>query len=511
MKGPALDRIVPSDLGLTDRQVEVLALMMQGKSNKAICRELDLAEPTVKKHVTAILNALNVTNRTEAVIAVGTLARQTPGSAEPSSNEQSSAPRPEEPRSQEIKRHQLPDKPSIVILPFANLSSDPGQDYFTDGMTEDITIALGRVPWLFVIASGSAFAYKERAIDFRQIGAELGVRYVLRGSARKEKSRVRITVELADASHGGHVWADTIDGDLDDVFAIQDRVTAQVSAMIAPALQLIEIERARRKATENLTAYDLYLQALPKFRTTFAENKEAVRLLQKAIVLDPSYGTAYGLAARCYLFQKVFGWVHPADPCLQEGVRLARHAAETGRNDSEALWMAGHCLATLAGEVSHGISLIKKSLALNPNSANAWVSSSITHACLGDAKAAVEDSSRAQRLNPLDTNYQNQWYAISIAHFVAARYEDATDAADKALAELPAYPAGLRMKVATCGLLGRVAEGREYVERLLAVNPDSTVSWLKAFWEAPLRHNPRALEKFLEGARLAGLPEGGPA
>jgi TolB-like protein/DNA-binding CsgD family transcriptional regulator len=496
------------DLGLTDRQVEVLALMMQGKSNKAICRELDLAEPTVKKYVTAILNALKVTNRTEAVIAVGMLGWQAPGLTEISGKEHSPglAPSP-----QETNRHQLPDKPSIVVLPFANLSGDPGQDYFTDGMTEDITTALGRVPWLFVIASGSAFAYKERAIDLRQIGSELGVRYALRGSVRKEGQRVRITVGLTDASHGGQVWAERLDGDLDDVFAIQDRVTAQVSAMIAPALQSIEIERARRKATENLTAYDLYLQALPKFRTTFAENEEALRLLQKAIALDPFYGAAYGLAARCYLFQKVFGWVHPGDPRLQEGVRLARGAAETGRSDSEALWMAGHCLATLAGEVSHGISLIKRSLALNPNSANAWVSSSIAHACLGDAKTAVEHSGRAQRLNPLDTNYQNQWYAVSIAHFVAARYEEATDAADKALAELPTYPAGLRMKVATCGLLGRVDEGREYVERLLAVNPDSTISWLKAFWEAPLRHNPHALAKFLEGARLAGLPDGGPS
>ena len=239
-------------------------------------------------------------------------------------------------------------------------------------------------------------------VDVRQAGAELGVRYVLRGSVRRSEDRIRVVVQLNDASHGGHVWAEKFEGELGDVFAIQDRVTTQVCATLAPALQSVEIERAKLKPTENLTAYDLYLRALPRFRTTFADNQEALRLLYRAIELDPSYAGAYAFAARCYQFQRLFGWVLPPDPRLDEGVRLAHLAADIGRNDSEALWMAGIALAQLGGEVDYGLALIEKSLSLNPNSASAWISCAFVRGERGEADAALENFSRAQRLNPRD-------------------------------------------------------------------------------------------------------------
>ncbi|MGH6789923.1 MAG: BTAD domain-containing putative transcriptional regulator [Pseudolabrys sp.] len=402
----------------------------------------------------------------------------------------------------------LPNKTSIAVLPFANLSSDADQDYFADGVAEDVTITLGRVPWLFVIASSSALAYRGRTIEIKQVGAELGVRYILRGSVRKDASRVRIVVQLLDATRGGHIWAERFYGELNEVFAIQDRVTAQVSAMIAPALQSVEIERSQRKPTENLTAYDLYLRALPRYRTTSAENREAVRLLGKAIELDPLYGAAYGLAARCYQFQRLFGWVLASDPRLKEGVRLAHRAADIGKNDSEALWMAGITLAQLAGDLDYGLALIEKSLSLNPNSASAWISSSFVLGERGDAEKALEHFHQAQRLNPLDSMHHVQWLAAGFAHFAAGRYEEAATAVDRTLIERPTYTPAMRVKIALCGLLGRKEEGGEWVRRLLAVNPDASISWFRVFWQAPLRHHPDLLDKFLEGARLTGLPEG---
>ena len=402
----------------------------------------------------------------------------------------------------------MPDEPSIALLPFSNISGDPGQDYFADGMAEDLAISLGRIPWLFVIASSSTSSYRGHAVDARQIGAELGVRYVLRGSVRRSNRRLRIIVQLADAAHGRHIWSDRFEGDLDDVFAIQDSVTAQVSSFIAPALQTVEIDRAQRKSTESLTAYDLYLRAVPHFRTSLAENREAVRLLRKAIEIDPTYGAAYGFASRCYQFQKLLNWVPPSEPELDEGVRLGHLAADIGQNDSEALWMAGHALAQLSGEVDHGLALLDRSLVLNPNSANAWVSSCNVRCYVGDAKTAIEHYGRAHRLNPLNSMHHVRWNILGLAHLCAGDFEETEKAADKALHAAPKYQPALRLKVIACGLLGRTEDGHEHVKRLLAVNQGESVSWLQAFWGPPMRRNPRMLANMLEGARRAGLPEG---
>lgn len=410
-----------------------------------------------------------------------------------------------------ITQSVLPNKTSIAVVPFANLSGDAAQDYFADGVAEDITMTLGRVPWLFVIASSSAVPYRGEAVDIRRISRELGVRYILRGSVRKDHGRLRIVVQLIDAAEAGHIWAERFDGELQELFAIQDQVASQASAMLAPALQSVEIERSQRKPTASLSAYDLYLRALPKFRSTFEENKQAVELLQRAVDLDPHYGAAYGLAARCYQFQRLFGWLPASDPRLQEGVRLAHLAADIGRNDSEALWMAGIALAQLAGETEHGMALVERSLVLNPNSASAWISGSFVLGEMGDADKALAYFSRAQRLNPLDSMHHIQWLAAGFAHIAANRLREAADAIDRTLSARPTYTPAMRLKISVSGLLGQKRAGAEWARRLLAVNPDASVAWFRTFWKLPLRNSPDLFERLLEGARQAGLPENGPS
>ena len=292
----------------------------------------------------------------------------------------------------------LPNLPSIVVLPFTNLSDDPAQEYFADGMVEEITIALGRVPRLFVISSSSAFVYKARLADPKQVAAELGVRYVLKGSVRRNGDNIRINTELSDTLKGTQIWADRFEGSISGLFELQDGVAASVSARIAPKLRAAEATFVRRKPTQNMTAYDLYLRALPPQRDTLVQNEQSLQLLYRAIDLDPSFSGAYGLAAYCYHVQTVFGWLLPSDPRMQEGLRLAQLAAETGDNDPEALWMAGRTISVLGGDAEQGRALIDRSLCLNPNSAQAWWASGMARAFMGAADVAIEHLNRGRRL-----------------------------------------------------------------------------------------------------------------
>lgn len=474
--------------------------MMEGKSNKAIGRALGLSEPTVKHHVTAVLKALQATSRTEAVLAMASRTRTSPSiSTDPNHNDVQNLFQP----------LAQPDKPSIVVMPFSNLSGEASHDYFADGMVEDLTVALGRCSWLFVIASTSAFAYKGRMVDLRRIGSELGVRYVLSGSVRKDGQRIRITVQLSDTSDGVQIWADRFEGKLDAIFDIQDQVATQVAGTIAPALRSVEMQRAQRKPTDNLTAYDLFLRALQHIHRGERANRDGLRLLDKAIALDPSYSAAYGLAAWFYELQKVYGWVSPSNPSLAEGVRLARLTRVAGQPDSEGLWMAANALAHLGGELDEALAMIKESLWLNPNSAGAWWVGGRVHAFMGNDTAAIEHLDRAHRLNPLDSQSHRHWSSVAYAHFIAGRYADAEQAADRGISNRAEVPL-LRVKVAILGLLGRQDEGRAWVKRLLELEPAASVSRLKQYWQAPLRRNPRALDEFLRGSRFSGLPEGKP-
>jgi adenylate cyclase len=266
----------------------------------------------------------------------------------------------------------LPDKPSIAVLPFTNLSGDPEQEYFVDGTVEEIITALSRLPWLFVIARNSSFAYKGRSVDVKQVGRELGVRYILEGSVRKAGGRVRIAAQLIEAETSAHLWADRFDGSLDDIFELQDLVASSVVGAIEPKLYLSEIKRAIRKPTEILGAYDLYLRAQARFhRWTVKASREAIDLLRQALALDPAYAPAAGLFACCRIFQQANSAISVEEE-LAEGVRFARRALEAGREDPEALKTGGWGIFVLAGERAAGLRAIERALALNPNSAHAW-------------------------------------------------------------------------------------------------------------------------------------------
>jgi DNA-binding SARP family transcriptional activator/Tfp pilus assembly protein PilF len=401
----------------------------------------------------------------------------------------------------------LPDKPSVAVLAFANLSGDTSQDYLVRGLVEDITVALGREKWLFVSASNSALTIDQEALDSRDVGVRLGVHYVLKGSVRIDGGQLLVVAQLLDAMRGTHVWSGRFQDQIDNLFAMQDRLATKVAATIGPALMSQEVERARHQPTEHLTAFDLYLRALPRFRTSKRENEEALALLGRAIALDPSYATAHALAARCYQFQFMFDWRSPGDPGFEAGIYHARQAAERGRNDSEALWMAALALVHLSGEHDFAAALIDRSLTLNPNSANAWTGSCLLNSYLGDTDRALDDFARAQRLNPLDVTQHLHWNMVAWAYLGAGQFEEAADAAERTLRVQPDYPPGLRLKSVTSALLGRLDEARACTARMLAKQPSTSVAWMRAFLRYPLERNPQALETYLRGARLAGIPE----
>jgi adenylate cyclase len=399
----------------------------------------------------------------------------------------------------------LPDKPSIAVLPFQNMSGDPEQEYFADGMAEEITTAIARLPWLFVIARNSSFAYKRKAIDLKQIGRELGVRYALEGSVRKSGNRVRITGQLIDTTDGAHMWADHFDGGLADIFELQDQVASSVVGAIEPRLRLSEIERSTRKPTDRLDAYDLYLRALAQVhKLTPDANQHAIELSRSALEIDPAYAPAAGLSAWCRSIQKWQGWIAPSGSEYTEGVRLARQAIESGVRDPDMLWMAGHTLAYLAADYTAAAIAIDRALALNVNSANAWWAKGMVASFSGQADPAIASLERAMRLSPLDPLGYHYSFGIGLAHLGAGRYEEATKWIDRALGEQPKFHAGLRVKVALCGLLG-LEQGREWLSRLREVQPDLTVA--RFVTHAATFLSTGLTETMVDGLRKAGLPE----
>ena len=259
----------------------------------------------------------------------------------------------------------LPDKPSIAVLPFHNLSGDPEQEYFADGMVDDIITALSHFKALFVIARNSSFTYKGRAVDVKQVGRELGVRYVLEGSVRKAANRVRITGQLVDTATGAHLWAERFDGGLGDIFDLQDQVTESVVGAIAPAVEKAEIERAKRKPTESLDAYALYLRGLAKFYQLASRqaNGEALRLFNRAIELDPDFAAAYARAANCHVFAKTNGWISNTASEIAEVTRLAQRAVELDKDDAIALAASGWALAYVVHDLEAGAALIDRACA----------------------------------------------------------------------------------------------------------------------------------------------------
>jgi TolB-like protein len=320
----------------------------------------------------------------------------------------------------------LPNRPSIAVLPFQNLSGDPEQEYFADGMVEDITAALSRMRWLFVIARNSTLVYKGRAVDVKQIGSELGVRYLLEGSVRKAGKRVRIAGQLIDASTGTHLWADRFDGTLEDIFDLQDQVATNVVGAIAPALEEIEIKRAKRKPTENLDAYDYYLRGIANLSrepSNRKANADALEQFLKAIELDPEFAAAYGMAAWCYVWRKTNGWVNDPVKEIAEAEQLARRAVTLGKDDAVALARGGHALAFLVGELDAGMAFIDQALVLNPNFAVGWMLSALVSVYRGEPELAISRVAQAVRLSPLDPLAFVAQNACAHAHFFAGRSE----------------------------------------------------------------------------------------
>ena len=357
----------------------------------------------------------------------------------------------------------LPDKPSIAVLPFTNMSGDPEQDYFADGMVEDIITALSHFKALFVIARNSSFTYKGRAVDVKQVGRELGVRYVLEGSVRKAANRVRITGQLVDTATGAHLWADRFDGGLGDIFDLQDQVTESVVGAIAPAVEKAEIERAKRKPTESLDAYALYLRGLAKFYqfTSRQANDEALRLFNSAIELDPDFASAYGRAASCYAYAKANGWISDTANEIAEVTRLAQRAVELGKDDAIALAASGWALAYVVRDLEVGAALIDRALVLNSNLAEAWYFGGWVKNWLGEPEPAIERFARAMRLSPLDPRVTAMRAGTAHAHFFLGRYDEAASWAAMALQDNPDYQPGLRIAAASNAMAGRPEQAHQ--------------------------------------------------
>ena len=398
----------------------------------------------------------------------------------------------------------MPDKPSIAVVPFVNMSGDPEQEYFADGVVEDIITALSRFRQLFVIARNSSFAYKGRSVDVKEIGRELGVRYLVEGSVRKAGDRLRITGQLIDTATGAHLWADRFDGTMADIFDLQDQITASVIGAVAPRLEQAEIERAKRKPTESLDAYDHYLRGMAAFnRFGRAANREALESFSRAFDLDPEFGAALGMAARCYAQRKGFGWLADAEAEAVEARRLARLAAAAGRDDAVALGAAGFTLV-MFGDTENGAALTEKALAINPNLAWARHIDGFVKAVCGEPEAAVEQASLSMRLSPQDPQSAAMQAVAALGHFLAGRNEEAYAVATSAMRELPNFPMAAGVVAASAAMSGRDADAALAMVQLRKITPDLRLSNLSD-WIAFVR--PQDMEKWADALRRAKLPE----
>lgn len=401
--------------------------------------------------------------------------------------------------------HELPSRPSIAVLPFLNLSGQSEQDYFIDGVVEEIISALSHIRWLFVIARNSSFTYKNRAVDIKQVSRELGVRYVLEGSMRKASSRVRITGQLIDATTGMHLWAERFEGDLNDLFELQDQFAASVVGAIVPQVELAEIERAKLKPTESLNAYDCYLRGLAHVHRGSKEAiQEAIPLLKKCVKLDPEFATALATLAWCYFWRRVNGWTTNWLQETSEGAQLARRAVELGRDDAVALTRGGHALAHLAGEIDSGIALLDRAIFLNPNLASAWFLGAFLRTWRGEPEKAIERFERAMSLSPVDPELYRIQAGLAMAHLFAHRFDVACSWAEKAYANLPTFLMTVGIMAASHALTDRLEEARRDIDHLRELGPALRISNIQDW--LPIRR-PQDLSVFAEGLRKAGLPE----
>jgi TolB-like protein len=466
-----------------------------------------VSESTLTSHINAARKAIGDTGQDQRLIRtvarkgfrfiaevteVGAIEADSPG------ERPAGAPRPQEAPS-------LPEKPSIAVLPFENLSSDPDQDYFADGVVEDIITALSRVRWLFVIARNSSFAFRGRTVDVREIGRELGIRYIVEGSVRRGEGRVLITAQLIDATSGAHLWAERFESALDDIFELQGRIAASIVGAVAPQLELAEIARARSKPTTSLGAYDYYLRGVANVHLgSRSAITEAIALFEKAIERDDRFASASAMAAWCYFWRKVSGWMEDRARETAEGIRLARRAVEYGRDDAVALTRSGHALLHLAGEIDTGIALLDRALVLNPNLASAWALGAYAQMWDGDLDGALARFAQAMRLSPLDPEMYRMKAGIAAAHMFAGRYDLASSWAEESFLQMPSFLMVLAVIAASHALAGRDERAQQAVERLRELDPRLRVSNLMDYLVIRL---PEHQQIFKDGLRRAGLPE----
>ncbi|MFV2045562.1 MAG: adenylate/guanylate cyclase domain-containing protein, partial [Anaerolineales bacterium] len=399
----------------------------------------------------------------------------------------------------------LPDKPSIAVLPFANMSNDPEQEYFADGIAEDIITALSHIKQWFVVARNSSFAYKGRNVDIREIAKELGVRYVLEGSIRRAGNRLRITGQLIEADTGTHMWADRFDGDLDDVFALQDKITESVVGAIEPSLRRAEIERSKRKPPENMGAYDLYLRALPYiYAMRPDDNEQALTLLHKAIELDSNYAPALAYLAWAYEQRLVRDWGAYGEDDSGIAVALARRAIEADRDDALVMAAAGFVLVMVARDYEQGLQATERAHELNPNIAFVSLLVGVSQLFGGDPAEALIHFEDAIRVSPSDPGAFFFYSVAALGHLFCGRPVEAYDLAKKSARMYSDWDTTYWTMVPALTQLGRMEEARSAVSKFLELSPTATVSRLRGL--LPVR-NPESLNLILEGMTIAGLPE----
>ena len=399
----------------------------------------------------------------------------------------------------------LPDKPSIAVLPFTNLSEDSQQEYFADGVVEDIIAALSRLRWLFVIARNSSFVYKGKSVDIKQVGRELGVRYVLEGSVRKSAERLRIASQLIDTATGASLAANRFEGTLGDVFELQDRVTEGVVGAIAPKLEHAEIVRAQRK-TDDLDAYDHFLRGMASYYQWSRESTDqALQSWRRANELDPDLGLGYAMAAMGHFRRKSFGWFTDLREEEVEVARLARRAVRSGKDDAAALGFAGLAIAYVCGELDEGAANAERAIGLNPNLSSTRNASGWIKNWLGEPEAAIEHFAHSMRLSPLDPSLPLMQVGTAHAHFFVDRNDEASSWADLALADNPDRLAALRIGVASHAHAGRTERARHLATRLCQLYPAIRISTFRGAL-GPYRRQDQ-LAKYEDALRQGGLPE----
>jgi TolB-like protein len=395
----------------------------------------------------------------------------------------------------------LPDKPSIAVMPFHNLSGDSAQDYFADGMVEDIVTGLSRIKWLFVIARNSSFTYKGQAVNVKRVGRELGVRYVMEGSVRKAGERVRISAQIVEAATGVQLWAQRYDSLLDDIFALQDEITLSVVGAIEPSLRDAEIERVKRKRPGNLDAYDLVLRALPSAYVAMPEHAaKAVPLLEQALALEPDYADAHGLLAWCYQFLFLRAGFEEASRIA--AIRHARAAITHGRDDATALALGAFVIGLMEHDRVAAREAFERALTLSPSSAFALFLGGIFQAWAGEAERAIDWAERALRLSPFDRLAFGGHQAVAIGNFRRAQYEEAAIAARRAILSNPSFSVTHSLLAAALAKLGRTAEAKAAARQVLALQP----SFSSSGYCNAIGITPALAAELIEAWHQAGLP-----